>query len=89
MRQQIIDQKARELKQYVGLAMSLDECEDFVSGVAERLVTDEVSSGVSDQRELLISFMNFRDQEVYWDENEYTENEEIIDLWLLKESYSR
>jgi len=38
---------------------------------------------VSDQRELLISFMKFRDQ-IYWGENGYTENEEIIDLWLKR-----
>ena len=38
---------------------------------------------VSDQRELLISFMEFRDK-IYWGENEFTENEDIIDLWLKR-----
>jgi hypothetical protein len=38
---------------------------------------------VSDQRELLISFMEFRDK-IYWGENEFTENEDIIDLWIKR-----
>jgi hypothetical protein len=38
---------------------------------------------ISDQRELLISFMEFRDK-IYWGENEFTENEDIIDLWLKR-----
>ena len=42
-----------------------------------------VLDNVSDQRELLISFMEFRDK-VYWGENEFTENDDIIDLWLKR-----
>jgi hypothetical protein len=38
---------------------------------------------VRDQRELLISFMEFRDK-IYWGENELNENEDIIDLWLKR-----
>lgn len=35
----------------------------------------------TNQKEKLTSFMEFRDK-IYWGENEITENEEIIDLYL-------
>lgn len=38
---------------------------------------------VFDQRELLIAFMEFRD-EIYWGENEFTENKDIIELWFKR-----
>jgi uncharacterized protein YjaZ len=38
---------------------------------------------VRNERELLLSFMEYRDK-LYWGENEHTKNEEIIDLWLKK-----
>jgi hypothetical protein len=49
----------------------------------EKLVTDEDLTSISNQRKLLLSFMEYRDK-IYWGENEHTKNEEIIDLWLKK-----
>ena len=60
--------------------------DDYVKWLEDKTLNQGQSlpiDNVSDKRELLISFMEFRDQ-VYWGENEFTENEEIIDLWLKR-----